>query len=112
MFLSSVPIKRHRNTPVDNATGNGRLGGIALGRAQLYDVVRRHPVRGQRHCCQRSPTLHTPMPFSSVCLVYISAFANFRRSYSSCQVLTIADREEELIYPAQPIWSFTGISAQ
>ena len=60
---------------MDNAAGNGRLGGIALGRAQLHDVVRRHLVRGQRDGCQRSSALHTRSPSASTSLVCIRIIA-------------------------------------
>lgn len=35
--------------PVDNAAGNGRSGGITLGRAQFHDIMQRHLVRRKRH---------------------------------------------------------------
>ena len=74
-----MPVGRHdpprasyqgpKNTPVDDAAGDGRLGGTPLGGAQLHNVVRRHLVRGQRDCCQRSSTLHMHAPSASICRV-------------------------------------------
>ena len=61
--------------PVDDAAGNGRLRGIALGRAQLHDVVRRHLVRRQRDSRQRSSALHTHAPSASISPVCIRIIA-------------------------------------